>query len=181
MSFAQVGMSTEERRSRAAAVLREASRKSPTWDDLSFQWQGARKPVIADIKPKQDLAVIAARVQLDAFTKVKAAMDEMSSQIKSQMAADVTHRDFCTTEFGQNTKNTQHKTHEHEDLNAKIDDLAAQIAALADDIAKANEAVASARTEIKKAGEDREAENALFQTEVTDHYIENEKSIILFL
>jgi len=167
VSFVQVGMSTEERRSRAAAVLREASRRSPSWDDLSFQWQGA-KPVISDIKPKQDLAVIAARVQLDAFTKVKQAMDEMTSQIKSQMGEDVKHRDFCTGEFSQNDKNTQKKTHEHEDLSAKSDDLSAQIAALTDDIAKANAAVASAQKEIKKAGEDREAENALFQTEVQE-------------
>jgi cell division septum initiation protein DivIVA len=167
VSFVQVGMSTEERRSRAAAVLREASRRSPSWDDLSFQWQGA-KPVINDIKPKQDLAVIAARVQLDAFTKVKQAMDEMTSQIKGQMGEDVKHRDFCTGEFSQNDKNTQKKTHEHEDLSAKSDDLSAQIAALTDDIAKANAAVASAQKEIKKAGEDREAENALFQTEVQE-------------
>jgi hypothetical protein len=171
VSFITISMTKamqEERRSRAAAVLRAASRKSPTWDDLSFQWQGQRKPDLKDIKPKQDLAVIAAQVQLDAFTKVKKAMDEMSAQIKSQMAEDVKHRDFCVSEFSQNGKNTQKKTHESEDLSAKIDDLASQIAALAEEIAQANKAVADTQVEIKKAGEDREAENALFQTEVQE-------------
>jgi len=60
------------------------------------------------------------------------------------------------------------KTHESEDLTAKIEDLAQQITGLTEEIANANTAIGSARKEIKKAGEDREAENALFQTEVQE-------------
>jgi len=171
VTFTQFSMNkagSQERRSRAAAVLRAASKKSPTWDDLSFQWQGERKPVVQDIKPKQDLAVLAASTQLDAFTKVKKAMDDMAAEIKKQMGEDVKHRDFCVSEFNQNDKNSVKKTHEHEDLVAKIEDLAAQIAALNDEIKAAKASIASTRKEIKQAGEDREAENALFQSEVTE-------------
>lgn len=67
-----------------------------------------------------------------------------------------------------NDNNTQKKTHEREDLDSKIADLESQIAGLTDEIAKATEAVAQNREEIKKAGEDREAENAVFQTEVQE-------------
>lgn len=167
VTFMQFTSKSEERRSRAAAVLRNASRKSPSWDDLSFQWQGQRKPEVA-LAPKQQLATLAVSAQLDAFTKVKKAMDEMTATIKEQMAADLKHRDFCVSEFNQNDKNTVKKTHEHEDLVAKIDDLASQISALEEEIANAKKAVANTQVEIKKAGEDREAENKLFQTEVAE-------------
>jgi hypothetical protein len=114
VTFTQFTSKSEERRSRAATVLRNASKKAPSWDDLAFAWQGQRKPVVS-MAPKQQLATLAVRAQLDAFTKVKKAMDEMTAQIKDQMAEDLKHRDFCIDEFNTNDKNTVKKTHEHEE------------------------------------------------------------------
>lgn len=168
-AFVQVSM-MKSNQERAIAVLKKASMSSPSWDDLSFQWAGEKKPsvVMQNIKPKEDLALLAAKAQLDAFTKVKKAMDDMTAQIKSQMSEDVKHRDFCSEEFSTNSKNSVKKTHESEDLSSKIEDLAGQIAQLIADIATAEKEIADTQESIKKAGEDRETENALFQQEVAE-------------
>jgi peptidoglycan hydrolase CwlO-like protein len=169
VSFAQIRSNYAKRdevRSAAAKVLREASRKAPSWDDLSFQWAGSRKP--QSLAPKQQLATLAVTAQLDAFTKVKEAMDAMVTEIKTQMAEDVKHRDFCNDEFKKNDRETTSAKHDKEDAETKIDDLASQIEGLVADIKDANAQVAETRTQIKKAGEDREAENKMFQDSVAE-------------
>merc|ERR1719146_616971 len=42
------------------------------------------------------LAALAARVRLDAFTKVKAAIDEMIAALLKEKADEIKHKDFCT-------------------------------------------------------------------------------------
>lgn len=160
VTFTQTGSS---RRARAAALLKAASKAAPSWDDLSYQWAGEKKPA-----PKQQLAALSVSAQLDAFTKVKQAMDDMIAEIKSQMTEDVKHRDFCNDEFKKNDRDNVAATHQKEDLETKIDDLASQIEALKADIAAANQQIKETQTSIKQAGEDREAENQLFQTTVNE-------------
>ena len=41
------------------------------------------------------LALLAQTAQLDAFTKVKAAIDEMIAELNTQQKDEVTHRDWC--------------------------------------------------------------------------------------
>jgi len=167
VSFAQIKSESSKKaalRSQAAALLRNASKKAPTWDDLSFQWAGAHKTMA----PKQNLATLAVSAQLDAFSKVKEAMDKMTAEIKVQMSEDVKHRDFCNDEFKKNDRQTTSAKHDKEDAETKIDDLASQIEGLVADIKNANAQVAETRKQIKVAGEDREGENKLFQDNVAE-------------
>merc|ERR1719487_917416 len=48
------------------------------------------------------LATIATRVRLDAFTRVKKAIDDMISQLLKEKADEIKHKDFCVEEFNKN-------------------------------------------------------------------------------
>ena len=118
--------------------------------------------------PRAELSALAVQTQLDAFTKVKEAIDNMIGELKAQMAEEVKHKDFCTSELNQNEKTTFKKTKLKEDLEAKIEDLAATIETLTSEIEAAKGQISAARVEVKRASEAREKENAEFQQTVAD-------------
>merc|ERR1712232_125266 len=45
------------------------------------------------------LATLAVQVRLDAFTRVKKAIDDMIAQLLAQKADEIKHKDFCVDEF----------------------------------------------------------------------------------
>merc|ERR1719301_366696 len=118
--------------------------------------------------PRAQLGMLAVSVQLDAFTKVKEAMDKMVAELKAQQAEEVKLKEFCTTEFNQNEKQTYEKTEEKEDLELEIEKLTALIERLTKEMEEAEKQIADTKLEIKKAGESREKENAEFQTTIAD-------------
>merc|ERR1719217_1291176 len=93
------------------------------------------------------LAALAARVRLDAFTKVKAAIDDMIAALLKEKADEIKHKDFCTGGLNDNARAQELKARD-------IDDLEAEIAEM--------------QTQLKRAGEDRELENKDFQATVAD-------------
>merc|ERR1719164_153307 len=99
-AFVQTSM-TSERRSKAAAVLSRAAEKNSS--------------------PR--LAAIAMRVRLDAFEKVKKAIDDMVAQLLKEKEDEIKHKDFCVEEFNTNQLQTEKKEREKQDLTAKIEDL----------------------------------------------------------
>lgn len=149
----------------AAAVLRRAMRQ-PEFDDLLDAWRGRHAP--EGEKPRAQLAMLTMSVQLDAFTKVKEAMDQMVAELKEQQKEEVKLKEFCTTKFNENEQQTYIKTEEKEDLEQKIDGLISDIERLTKEIAEADELIKTTEVEIKKASEAREKENAEFQTTVAD-------------
>merc|ERR1719393_666088 len=48
------------------------------------------------------LATLATQVRLDAFTRVKKAIDDMVAQLLQEKADEIKHKDFCTDEFNTN-------------------------------------------------------------------------------
>ena len=48
------------------------------------------------------LSNLAYRVRLDAFTRVKKAIDDMVAQLLKEKADEIKHKDFCTDEFNKN-------------------------------------------------------------------------------
>merc|ERR1712051_593909 len=80
------------------------------------------------------LSTLAYRVKLDAFTRVKKAIDDMIAQLLKEKADEIKHRDFCTDEFNTNQLQTEKKDREKQDLLAKIADLEATIKSLAEAI-----------------------------------------------
>merc|ERR1719469_1825991 len=81
-----------DRRSKAAAVLARVAKKVNS--------------------PR--LSAIATRVRLDAFVKVKKAIDDMVAQLTQEKADEIKHKDFCVEEFNSNQLATENKTREKE-------------------------------------------------------------------
>merc|ERR1719150_1165664 len=114
------------------------------------------------------LSNLAYRVRLDAFTRVKKAIDDMVAQLLKEKEDEIKHKDFCTDEFNTNQLQTEKKEREKKDLIAKIEDLELTIKTLDDEIKKLKAEIAEMQVQMKRAGEDREKENKEFQTTVAD-------------
>jgi septal ring factor EnvC (AmiA/AmiB activator) len=114
------------------------------------------------------LATLAVRVRLDAFTRVKKAIDDMIAQLLVEKADEIKHKDFCVDEFNKNQLETENKEREKQDLIAKIEDLEMNIESLTKAINTLKAEIAEMQVQLKRAGEDREKENKEFQTTVAD-------------
>merc|ERR1719270_1817006 len=114
------------------------------------------------------LSNLAYRVRLDAFTRVKKAIDDMVAQLTKEKEDEIKHKDFCTDEFNTNQLQTEKKEREKKDLIAKIEDLEMTIKTLTEAIEKLKGEIAEMQVQMKRAGEDREKENKEFQTTVAD-------------
>jgi len=114
------------------------------------------------------LATLAVRVRLDAFTRVKKAIDDMVAQLTKEKEDEIKHKDFCVDEFNTNELQTEKKDREKQDLSAQIEDLELTIKELTDAIDQLKSEVAEMQVQMKRAGEDREKENKEFQMTVAD-------------
>merc|ERR1712061_841013 len=76
------------------------------------------------------LATLAYRVRLDAFTRVKKAIDDMVAQLLKEKEDEIKHKDFCVDELNTNQLQTEKTERTKEDLIAKIEDLDMTIAQL---------------------------------------------------
>merc|ERR1719169_408854 len=114
------------------------------------------------------MAQLATAVRLDAFTKVKKAIDDMVAELMKQKEDEIKHRDWCIDEMNTNERTTEMKTRDRDDLTAKIEDLTATIDALTQAIEQLKAEIAEMQVQLKRAGEDREKENKEFQTTVAD-------------
>merc|ERR1719359_1734284 len=116
----------------------------------------------------QMLARLAVVAKLDAFVKVKEAIDNMVAELKFQQKDEVKHRDFCIAEFAENEKQTAFASDDLSDLKTEEEELTSTIDTLTQELSDANAEIADTKTQMKRAGEDREAENADFQQTVAD-------------
>jgi len=114
------------------------------------------------------LAAIAVKVQLDAFVRVKKAIDDMITQLVAEKNDEIKHKDFCVEEFNTNQLQTERKEREKQDLLALIEDLDLTIKTLSAEIDTLKSEIAELKTELKRAGEDREKQNKEFQQVVAD-------------
>jgi len=140
------GVTRSERRNKASALLANIAKKVGN--------------------PR--LATLASQVKLDAFTRVKKAIDDMVSQLLQEKADEIKHKDFCVEEFNTNQLQTEKKERHKEDLLAKIEDLELTIKTLTDAIASLKSEIQEMQVQMKRAGEDREKENKDFQQTVAD-------------
>jgi len=127
--------------------------------------------LLSDVAKKTNnpkLSNLAYRVRLDAFTRVKKAIDDMVAQLLKEKEDEIKHEDFCVDEFNTNQLQTEKKEREKKDLIAKIEDLELTIKTLDDEIKKLKSEIAEMQVQMKRAGEDREKENKEFQTTVAD-------------
>jgi chromosome segregation ATPase len=114
------------------------------------------------------LSAIAMKVKLDAFEKVKKAIDDMVAQLLTEKKDEIKHKDFCVEEFNTNQLQTEKKESEKADLIALIEDLTLTIKTLGQEIDTLKSEVATMNREMKAAGEERDAQNKEFQQVVAD-------------
>jgi len=114
------------------------------------------------------LATLAYKVKLDAFTRVKKAIDDMIAQLLKEKADEIVHKDFCTDELNTNELQTEKKEREKQDLIVLIEDLELKIKTLHEEITQLKSEIAEMQLQLKRAGENREMENKDFQMTVAD-------------
>merc|ERR1719199_447572 len=107
------------------------------------------------------LASLAVSVKLDAFTKVKAAMDKMLAELKVQQQAEYDKNEACKQELDATEDKITVAENTKADLDDTHKDLSNTLAKLADQIAKLKADVAENEVSLKQAGEQRKAENQL--------------------
>jgi hypothetical protein len=144
-NFLQVSSQNKDRK-KAAAILRQVARKTHNVD-ISF---------------------LASHVELDAFTKVKKAIDDMISSLKVQQEDEVKKNDYCKDVL-QKTEMTIMKTNDLKaDLEAKVAELESNIVTFNDEIVAAKAAIKQAQVDLQRASEDRKVENQDFQKTIAD-------------
>jgi hypothetical protein len=146
-NFAQdFAQTSRSKRTEAAAVLTEAAKKFAN--------------------PR--LSALATRVRLDAFKKVKAAIQEMIDALLQEKKDEIKHKDFCTDALNTNEREQELKARDISKLEAKLADLTSKMDTLSKDLATLEAEIAEMQTQLKRAGEDREMQNADFQKTVQD-------------
>merc|ERR1719160_2171263 len=146
--FMQVEQSSKvgRRRAMAAQLLRNVAKKTS----------------------EPQLSVLASSMELDAFTKVKAMIDEMIVKLKTQQEDEVKKKDWCDSEFQQNTMQTMKAEDLKKDQETSIENLNTAIKTLTDEIATAKTQIQENQISLQRAGEQRVKENADFQKTVAD-------------
>eukprot|EP00397_Hematodinium_sp_SG-2012_P013269 GEMP01013465.1.p1 GENE.GEMP01013465.1~~GEMP01013465.1.p1 ORF type:complete len:708 (+),score=209.37 GEMP01013465.1:52-2175(+) len=114
------------------------------------------------------LALLAIQLKRDAFTKVKKAMDDMLAQLRTQQQDEYEHREYCTKELDTNENNIANKKRHKSSVESTIQDLKNFLGTTSNDIDALKATISELQTGMKRAGEDRAAENKEFQQTVAD-------------
>jgi len=133
---------------------------------LSNEQKRAAEVLLAVHSPR--LSILAAHVKLDAFTKVKKAIDDMVADLLKEKNDEIKHKDWCVAALNENENITNERTRNKQDTETLIDQLAARISAINDSVNENNKAIQEELVSIKHAGEDREKQNTEFQRTVED-------------
>jgi hypothetical protein len=149
LSFAQLkAKETRVRRQQASSLLRAAAKKSTAH--------------------AQALVEVAEAAKLDAFKEVIGMVDEMVTALKKEQEDEVKHQEFCAKELRENLASQKETEDTISDLTATIATLEADIDTLAKEIEELEAQVVEMKVQVKKASEDRAAENQVFQQTVAD-------------
>merc|ERR1719506_2345434 len=114
------------------------------------------------------LSAMATKMRLNSFTKVKATLQTMVDKLTTEKEEEIKQKDICIDGFNKNEKETQVNERKKSKLIATIEDLQMQQDELTKAIAQLNAEMAELKTQMKRAGEDREIENKDFQEVLAD-------------
>jgi len=140
---------------------------------VSMQDRRAQKAMdrLMKVAKKQNnwiLLSLAVRTRLDAFTKVKEAMDKLMAELKKQQSDEVAKYDQCNKEIDETEDSIKVANNKKDDLDDAHKDLTNQLTTLSDEIKTLQQEVYDMEVSLKKAGIDRKAANQLFQSSVAD-------------
>jgi len=115
-----------------------------------------------------ELSGLAMAAELDAFTKVKKAIDDMIKVMGAQKKEEITKKDYCIEELNKNELLNEKQVRKKADSEQKIASLEMTISELTETLTTLNAEISEMNIQIKKAGEDRELVNKDFQATVAD-------------
>ena len=92
------------------------------------------------------LSALASRVRLDAFTKVKAAIDEMIEALLKEKKDEIKHKDFCTDAMNTNEREQELKQRDIDKLDATLEELTAKLETLTKELATLEAEIAEMQT-----------------------------------
>merc|ERR1719343_431488 len=95
-------------------------------------------------------------------------MDKMLAELKKQQKEEVEKKDFCIHQIDETEDSLKTESNEKEDLEGKKLGLENTISTLETDLKELRAEVAQMKESMKRAGEDRAAENKLFQQAIMD-------------
>jgi hypothetical protein len=136
-------------------------------DDLRRKASAVLRGVAAKLH-SPELSILATNVELDAFTRVKKAIDNMIAMLKTQQADEVKKHDWCNAELQTNEMSTMKANDKKSGLSATVEDLAQTLSRLEEEVAKAHSDIAQLQMDLQRASENRKRENRDFQSTVAD-------------
>jgi hypothetical protein len=114
------------------------------------------------------LAFILLSAKKDPFAKVVKAIDDLSAKLKTEMADEVKHKDFCDNELHENKVDEEKKQAKLDSLESQLQDLDAHKKKVEDTIAALKADISNTQVQMQRASEDRKQENMEFQRIVAD-------------
>mmetsp|Transcript_24926 Transcript_24926/g.74205 ORF Transcript_24926/g.74205 Transcript_24926/m.74205 type:complete len:717 (+) Transcript_24926:90-2240(+) len=127
--------------------------------------------MIAKIAKKHrnwSLVALAVTVRLDAFEKVKAAMDKMLAELEKQQKEEYAKWTQCKKEIDLTEDEIKVKDRTKSDLEEKHQSLVGAIETLQTEISELQKDEADMEIALKQAGEQRKAENQVYKQSVMD-------------
>jgi len=147
---------------------RSSRRAASSAQELASQRAMERIAKVARAHKNWAMLSLAVRVRLDSFTKVIEMMDKMTAELKKQQQEEYEKHEFCKKEIDETEDLIKVHTNTKETLDERHLALTDKLASLAKDIDTLKKEVADMEVSLKDAGEQRKAENALYQQSVMD-------------
>jgi len=114
------------------------------------------------------IAYLAERMRFDPFGKLRESIDGMAGALGKEKEDEIVHKDDCVTDFNANDRDTTAKKATKNDLETEINELNSEEEAVTEEIKRLQAQILETQIQMKKAGEDRELENKVFQETVAD-------------
>lgn len=114
------------------------------------------------------MSLLASKAQLDAFTVVKKAIDDMVAELLKEAQDEIKHRDFCIDEMAKNERSTAQQAHAKEKVEAKMAGLKMTIKDLNSTITGLESEITDLTLQRQRAKEDRDMEHKEFEGTVAD-------------
>lgn len=107
-------------------------------------------------------------VKLDAFLRVKKAIDDMVAEILQEKEDEVKYRDTCISGLNENERTTAKELHSKKNLEAKIEGLGLTITGLNGTIDGLNSEIADLKKEREEASANRKEEKSDYEALMAD-------------
>jgi len=159
-SFFQKGM--HSRRLAGARVLAESAARS---HDKRLSALAAS--ILTEV-PAADQAGAMETKKASTFGRINQEVVDMIDKLVQEKADAMSHKDFCTDELNKNMRMTDTGKRTKANHQAKIGELTAHINKLATEMAELKAETSELQVMLKRAGEDRERVNGVFQQTITD-------------